>query len=105
MPGLLRRWQDVGRQAATRPGGGSRTKAEKHQLQLAAAELPSEGGAHKWRGGGGVEGRTFQSRIKIEVVGALEFAAAAICCISCCSSEASLERDTAFSVAPLSSTV
>ena len=48
---------------------------------------------------------TFQSRINIEVDGAFELAAAAICCCSLCSSDASLERETAFNVAPLSSTV
>ena len=48
---------------------------------------------------------TFQSRINMEVVGAFELAAAAICCCSLCSSDASLERETAFNVAPLSSTV
>ena len=43
--------------------------------------------------------RTFQSRMKMDVVGVVEF------CCSGSSSAFSLERDSAFSVAPDSSTV
>ena len=49
--------------------------------------------------------RTFQSRMKIEVVGWFELDAAAICDMMRSSSRTSAERETALSVAPDSSTV
>ena len=50
-------------------------------------------------------GRTFQSRMKMEVVGVDEDDEAANCAIIRSSSRMSEERETAFSVAPDSSTV